>query len=59
MKRDLDKQRRYVREHFARKRAAMRLIGATERKLYAHPDDWPEIKALGERLLAARMKGEE
>jgi hypothetical protein len=59
MKRDQDKQRRYVREHQARKRAAMKLIGATERKLYAHPGDWPEIKALSERLLAERMKEDE
>ena len=37
-------------------RAARDASGLKRLELYAHPDDWPAIKALAERLQARRQR---
>lgn len=37
-------------------RAARETLGLRRLELYAHPDDWPAIKALAERLARKRAK---
>ena len=37
-------------------RAARDALGLKRLELYAHPDDWPAIKALAERLQRKRAK---
>ncbi len=37
-------------------RAARDALGLKRLELYAHPDDWPAIKALAEKLQARRQR---
>lgn len=37
-------------------RAARDALGLTRLELYAHPEDWPAIKALAEKLQRKRAK---
>lgn len=37
-------------------RAARDALGLKRRELYAHPDDWPVINALAEKLQRRRAK---
>ena len=43
-------------ERVAALRAARDALGLKRLELYAHPDDWPAIKALAERLERKRKK---
>lgn len=43
-------------ERVAAMRAARDLLGLRRLDLYAHPDDWPAIKALAEKLQRRRAK---
>jgi hypothetical protein len=37
-------------------RAARDALGLRRLELYAHPDDWPEIKAMADKLQRKRFK---
>ena len=41
-------------ERQAKSRAARKRLGLVRRDVWAHPDDWPEIRALVKRLQEAR-----
>jgi predicted component of type VI protein secretion system len=43
-------------ERVAAMRAARDAMGQKRLELYAHPDDWPAIKALAEKLQRRRAK---
>lgn len=43
-------------ERVAALRAARDALGLKRLELYAHPDDWPQIKALAERLQRRRAR---
>ena len=43
-------------ERVAKLRASCDAQGLRRRELYAHPDDWPAIKALADRLAKRRAK---
>jgi hypothetical protein len=43
-------------ERVAAMRAARDSLGLKRLELYAHPEDWPAIKALAERLQRKRAK---
>lgn len=43
-------------ERVAEMRAARDELGLSRLELYAHPDDWPAIKALAEKLQRKRVK---
>ena len=43
-------------ERVAAMRAARDLLGLKRLELYAHPEDWPAIKALAEKLQRKRAK---
>jgi predicted component of type VI protein secretion system len=43
-------------ERVAALRAARHALGLKRLELYAHPEDWPAIKALAERLQRKRTK---
>ena len=43
-------------ERVATLRAARDALGLKRLELYAHPDDWPAIKALAEKLARKRAK---
>lgn len=43
-------------ERVAAMRAARDALGLKRLELYAHPDDWPAIKALAEKLQRRRAK---
>jgi hypothetical protein len=43
-------------ERVAAMRAARDAAGLKRLELYAHPDDWPAIKALAEKLQARRQR---
>jgi len=43
-------------ERVAAMRAAREALGLKRLELYAHPDDWPAIKALSEKLQRKRAK---
>ena len=43
-------------ERVATLRAARDALGLKRLELYAHPDDWPAIKALAERLQKKRAR---
>jgi len=43
-------------ERVAAMRSARDAAGLKRLELYAHPDDWPAIKALAERLQARRQR---
>ena len=43
-------------ERVAKLRAAREAQGLRRLELYAHPDDWPTIKALADRLQIKRSK---
>lgn len=43
-------------ERVAALRAARDALGLKRLELYAHPDDWPAIKALAEKLQRKREK---
>lgn len=43
-------------ERVAALRAARDALGLKRLELYAHPDDWPAIKALAEKLQRRRAK---
>jgi len=43
-------------ERVAAMRAIRDALGLRRRELYAHPDDWPAIKALAEKLQRKRAK---
>ncbi len=46
-------------ERVAAMRAARDALGLRRLELYAHPDDWPAIKALAERIQRKRLKAAE
>lgn len=43
-------------ERVAKMRADRDALGLKRLELYAHPDDWPAIKALAEKLQRKRAK---
>ena len=43
-------------ERVAAMRAARDALGLKRLELYAHPEDWPQIKALAEKLQRKRAK---
>ncbi len=43
-------------ERVAAMRAARDALGLKRLELYAHPDDWPQIKALAEKLQRRRAR---
>ena len=43
-------------ERVADLRASRNALGLKRLELYAHPDDWPAIKALAEKLQRKRAK---
>lgn len=43
-------------ERVAAMRAARDALGLKRLELYAHPDDWPAIKALAEKLQRKRTR---
>lgn len=43
-------------ERVAALRAARDALGLKRLELYAHPEDWPQIKALAEKLQRRRAK---
>jgi hypothetical protein len=43
-------------ERVAAMRAARDALGLRRLELYAHPDDWPAIKALADRVAKRRAK---
>ena len=43
-------------ERVAALRAARDALGLKRLELYAHPDDWPAIKALAEKLQKRRVR---
>ncbi len=43
-------------ERVAAMRAARDALGLKRLELYAHPEDWPQIKALAEKLQRRRAK---
>lgn len=43
-------------ERVAAMRAARDALGLNRLELYAHPDDWPAIKALAEKLQRKRSR---
>ena len=45
-----------VKGRVAAMRAARYALGMKRLELYAHPDDWPAIKALAEKLQRKRAK---
>ena len=45
-----------TRERVAKLRADRDALGLKRLELYAHPDDWPAIKALAEKLQRRRAK---
>lgn len=45
-----------VKDRVAQMRAARDALGLKRLELYAHPDDWPAIKALAEKLQRRRAK---
>lgn len=46
-------------ERVAALRAARDALGLRRLELYAHPDDWAQIKALAEKLQRKRAKAQE
>ncbi|MFO0454288.1 MAG: hypothetical protein ACK52I_37500 [Pseudomonadota bacterium] len=45
-----------VKDRVAALRAAREALGLKRLELYAHPDDWPAIKALAEKLQRKRER---
>lgn len=45
-----------VKDRVAKMRADRDALGLKRLELYAHPEDWPAIKALSERLQRKRAK---
>ena len=43
-------------DRLAAMRAARDALGLKRLELYAHPDDWPQIKALAEKLQRRRAR---
>jgi len=50
-------RRQQIAEAFARLSAKRKEAGLVRRSVWAHPDDWPQIRALEARLKAERETG--